>query len=98
MQIPIMTKLKIINKLQSLQTKIHHYLAVLDIREFKDNKLIKWSNPSGAFTSFTIYKPNEANSLTGELIEPVKLLAGTTRKSEPTFWLSWDDILENINK
>ena len=73
-------------------------LAVLDIREFKDNKLIKWSNPNGSFTSFTIYKPNEANSLTGELIEPVKLLAGTTRKIESTFWLSWDDILDNYKQ
>jgi len=69
-------------------------LAVLDIREFKDNKLIKWANPSGGFTSFTIYKPNETHSLTGELIEPVKLPAGTTRKIESTFWLNWEDLLE----
>lgn len=68
-------------------------LAVLDIREFKDHKLIKCANPTSGFTSFTIYKPNETNSLTGELIEPVKLPAGTTRKIESTFWLSWDDIL-----
>ena len=26
------------------------------------------------------------------------MLAGTTRKSEPTFWLSWDDILENYKQ
>lgn len=69
-------------------------LAVLDIREFKDHKLIKCTNPSNGFTSFTIYKPNETNSLTGELIEPVKLPAGTTRKIESTFWLNWEDILE----
>jgi hypothetical protein len=73
-------------------------LAVLDIREFKDHKLIKWANPSGGFTSFDIYKPNETHSLTGELIEPVKLLAGTTRKIESVFWIDWDDILDHYNQ
>ena len=73
-------------------------LSVLDIREFKDNKLIKCANPSGGFTSFDIYKPNETHSLTGELIEPVKLKAGTNRKIEPVFWLNWDDILEHYNQ
>lgn len=73
-------------------------LAVLDIREFKNHKLIKCSNPSGGFTSFTIYKPNEANSMTCELEEPVKLPSGTNRKIESSFWLSWDDILEYYNQ
>ena len=73
-------------------------LAVLDIREFKDHKLIKWVNPSGGFTSLNIFKPNETNSFTGELIEPVKLLAGTTRKIESVFWLEWDDILLCYNQ
>lgn len=83
------------NKLKPDDSKL---LAVIDIREFKDHKLIKCVNPSGGFTSFNIYKPNETHSLTGELIEPVKLLAGTTRKIENTFWLKWDDVLQRYNQ
>lgn len=90
------------NKHDTMDTRLSpddcHLLAVLDIREFKDNKLIKCANPTNGFTSFTIYKPNETHSLTGELIEPVMLPAGTTRKIESTFWLSWEDILRYYNQ
>ncbi|CAI2373810.1 unnamed protein product [Moneuplotes crassus] len=84
-------------KLYSSDTEFTHedspILAILDIREFKEHKLMKCANPSGGFTSFNIYKPNETHSLTGELIEPVVLPSGTTRKIESTFWLKWEDVL-----
>jgi len=85
-------------KRSKLKPDDSNILAVIDIRDFKDHKLIKCTNPSGGFTSFNIYKPNETNSLTGELIEPVILLANTTRKIESTFWLNWDDILQKYSQ
>ena len=57
-------------------------LAVLDIKEFKDTKLVKVQNPTGGFTNYDIFIPNEAMSLTGELMEPVCLPKGTNRKME----------------
>lgn len=71
-------------------------LAVLDIKEYKSSKLIKCQNPTGGFTNYDIYKPNEMNSMTGELVEPVMLAKGTNRKIETSFWINWDDILANF--
>ena len=70
-------------------------LPVLDIWEYKDCWLVKVQNPTGGFTNFDVYKPNEDMSYTGELLEPVVLKKGSNRKKENIYWLNWNDILEN---
>jgi hypothetical protein len=69
----------------------------LDIREFKSVRLIKCKNPTGADTTLITYVPNESNSFTAELQDPVKIDPKQKTKKESMFWLSWDDVLTHFN-